>query len=1219
MHKTQVSKNIKIGEMIYGKCLHLNAFNLLIINENLPLILEDCRTGMHVNAFILKNDTKNMRHFISLSPFISTIIREKSICNPLINTFPCVIKSIEDKYIECMTDAIAVNARIDGYMMNEYYIVTLLDYNGKIAKLDTTDCLDIDLHLNDIINVFIIDDIYVSMYSPGILYAKPSIGMIMNARLIKNDKYKALMHISRGVNATMTIDLFCDTYFNKVINIGWSPYECIVVDNKQGIIISHRWFDITNKKALLKKKCFYKARIINPSERMAIIEVLNFIIYVTFGDEDPEKVFFMDEVIFVECISISEKVFRFAFLLDDISFEIHDKSLNISENLKNADIKILSQSEQNDFDGNDDDNETQAHDSSDEQASIPSQSEQNDFDGNDDDNETQAHDSSDEQASIPSQSEQNDSDGNDDDNETQVHSNRQKAGLNQELSNLKPIIYRPYPSKERINPKSLKIFLRYLKSKDELEAILPVAKKVHLSPKTVGEWFSNIKKDQNWSPLIMNKLPTLKAMTDVLEGAILWHIYKKFLEPGYQINDKICKSIALAFWEKFPKERLVDEFRASSSWVRRFKRKNGLVNRRAHIKKRTSPSTKTIEKSEEFLKVVSDIYAEHERNGTLHYLINIDETNWKYNNFGGLTWASKGVEHVECNSIDDDKRGITVLAAITASPDMFKLPLCIIKKGSTNRALNALSDMKEYFQIEKTANGWTTTECFIQYLNWLRIELNKRFKSDPGYTDETKIDIILDLYAAHRGDRIKRVAESLNFKLHYIPPSFTDIFQPLDRYVFGSLKSMARSRYYKIYAIDPTKHFTLNDACKILIECWAEISEETRKKAWLPYSNPEEVEIEDFIMRKSINFVPAPSELTLSDDDDIVPHINESSDDSYYEEEDESLDIFNDTSIDIAEISDAVKSIVNFEHHLVDLSMNETMVKPISNDFGTCSLNVLIQILSVIPGIKDDLNDIIKESNGKVNDMINALSFCLSLYEEATTEVENFPLDVLEIIPDDITFSIDMVLRQFSNQYGLTLNDERWIVVIQHNYHLSLKETIQDVTKNNDFIIHRLLLLKKDYKTEYLYPEVVDYPSFVMVLKILIVKDDDPQPLGHFRLYIREFFSENWLMVNDNQIKSASIEDAYEDNICMAIYYILNKQEVSHKEIINEENTDTEDITTEITEEMELHEEIKTYLEDKHPGYEFREQIVTKNEEEVRDLDDIRPLARVVIKASKKK
>ena len=423
-------------------------------------------------------------------------------------------------------------------------------------------------------------------------------------------------------------------------------------------------------------------------------------------------------------------------------------------------------------------------------------------------------------------------------------------------------------------------------------------------------------------------------MTDALEGAVLWHIYKKFLKPGFQINDQICKAIALAFWAKYPQERLVDEFKASSSWIRRFKRKYGLVNRRAHIKKRSQITEKTIEKSKEFLKVISNIYSEHEKNKTLHYLINIDETNWKFNNYGGFTWASKGVEHVECNSIDDDKRGITVIAAITASPDMFKLPLCVIKKGSTDRTLNNLDDIKPYFQIERTENGWTTAECFIRYLHWLRLELNERYKSDPGYSKDTKLDIILDLYAAHRGEEIKKAADSLNFNLYYIPPSLTDVFQPLDRYVFGSLKSMARARYYELYARDPTKHFTINDACKILIECWSEISEATRNKAWQPYSDPQEVEIEDFIFRKSINFVPEPSDLSLSDDDDIVPQLNESSEDSDFDEEEEQLDILRNFSIDITKITNDTQSIIKFEKHLVDESINGIMIKPILNSYG---------------------------------------------------------------------------------------------------------------------------------------------------------------------------------------------------------------------------------------------------------------------------------------------
>ena len=276
--------------------------------------------------------------------------------------------------------------------------------------------------------------------------------------------------------------------------------------------------------------------------------------------------------------------------------------------------------------------------------------------------------------------------------------------------------------------------------------------------------------------------------------------------------------------------------------------------------------------------------------------------------------------------------------------------------------------------------------------------------------------------------------------------------------------------------------------------------------------------------------------------------------------------------------------------------------------YGTCSVNVLIQIICFIPGLKDDIIDIIEKKNGNADDILNAVSICINLYQDAT-KAENFPLDIKEVIPEDITASVDTVLRQLPNQYGLTLNEERYIIIMQNDLNLSLTETIQEVTNDNEFFIYKLLMFKKDYTTKYLYPEVVDYDSFVMVLKMLIIRDDEPQPYGHFRLYLREYFSENWLMVNDNQIKPASIEEIYNDQICLAIYYIVNKNDSN-----GQENKTENTITS-----LEMHETLKTYLETNHPGYKFSGQIVTRNEEAASDMNDILPRTRLIIKATKSK
>jgi hypothetical protein len=64
---------------------------------------------------------------------------------------------------------------------------------------------------------------------------------------------------------------------------------------------------------------------------------------------------------------------------------------------------------------------------------------------------------------------------------------------------------------------------------------------------------------------------------------------------------------------------------------------------------------------------------------------NIDETNWKTVPGALMTWAKKGAELVQCQIANDDKEGVTVIAAIDANGG--KPPLAVIGKGKTQRRL----------------------------------------------------------------------------------------------------------------------------------------------------------------------------------------------------------------------------------------------------------------------------------------------------------------------------------------------------------------------------------------------------------------------------------------------------------------------------------------------------------------------------------------------------
>jgi hypothetical protein len=75
-------------------------------------------------------------------------------------------------------------------------------------------------------------------------------------------------------------------------------------------------------------------------------------------------------------------------------------------------------------------------------------------------------------------------------------------------------------------------------------------------------------------------------------------------------------------------------------------------------------------------------------------IINMDETHWKAVAEGFLTWAEKGAESVPCSISNDEKEGVTVIAAVNAAGN--KLPLTVVGKGKTGVALGHIAYHPRY-------------------------------------------------------------------------------------------------------------------------------------------------------------------------------------------------------------------------------------------------------------------------------------------------------------------------------------------------------------------------------------------------------------------------------------------------------------------------------------------------------------------------------------------
>jgi hypothetical protein len=120
-----------------------------------------------------------------------------------------------------------------------------------------------------------------------------------------------------------------------------------------------------------------------------------------------------------------------------------------------------------------------------------------------------------------------------------------------------------------------------------------------------------------------------------------------------------------------------------------------------------------------------------------------------------------------------------------------------------------------------------TVETMLLWLHFIRIL--------PAYADGHDIHLILDCYAVHRCDATRERAETLRIHLHSIPPSLTDIMQPLDRSASGFLRAEYRAIFRGDMAHREDKHMTRADFTAYLMLAWDLVSEEAIHRGWTCY------------------------------------------------------------------------------------------------------------------------------------------------------------------------------------------------------------------------------------------------------------------------------------------------------------------------------------------------------------------------------------------------
>ena len=306
-----------------------------------------------------------------------------------------------------------------------------------------------------------------------------------------------------------------------------------------------------------------------------------------------------------------------------------------------------------------------------------------------------------------------------------------------------------------------------------------------------------------------------RKFTQEQEEAIADFLRIQYIIPGIVVKRKHLRTLLFELWKSYDPEKrahLNDQF--SYHFVSDFCERNDLSFRKMRKKKRSILNQQEVEKfAKQYFKAMSKYPPD--------LILNMDETPWNFVFMKGQVLAERGKEEVSAQLPEDYRKSFTVIATITNAGT--KHPPIFFAQGKTSKSHQQFDEMKtepHEYELWHSDGGHTNEDCMIHYL-----QLVKRWVHGRNCA------LILDRYKAHLTSKVKNEAKRCNIKLIYIPTSGTDEYQPLDRRVFGILKSMGQSSFDD-FLWDNFRGLTKSEAADMFVSCWKRLSSNVICESW---------------------------------------------------------------------------------------------------------------------------------------------------------------------------------------------------------------------------------------------------------------------------------------------------------------------------------------------------------------------------------------------------
>jgi hypothetical protein len=344
-------------------------------------------------------------------------------------------------------------------------------------------------------------------------------------------------------------------------------------------------------------------------------------------------------------------------------------------------------------------------------------------------------------------------------------------------------------------------------------AITRISKDTGIPKQTLSEW-AHHRRDPttpNWV-LFEAGRPLKRVLAPAVEASLADHIRENWINTGKGAVRQAVQTLAKTAYASLPVEGMrCGRFAASASWLDAFMTRQGFSLRTPHPERRT-PINEGY--ASHFLQRLNEARREY----PLDHIFNFDETCWKRFLGPKRVLAEKGTEGVKLKSEKGEKESYTGYGCISAAGN--KLPFWILAKGKTDlchRKFKAPDDVI----IRHTQNGWTNEAMMLEYVTWL----SDQARGEP-------ILLVLDVYPAHRTPKLQQRARELHVELLDVPAGETSQFQPLDRRIFGELKSRARRAFEHLTWRIGDRGATPEEAIAVLADAWRAISAENIRSAW---------------------------------------------------------------------------------------------------------------------------------------------------------------------------------------------------------------------------------------------------------------------------------------------------------------------------------------------------------------------------------------------------